>query len=462
MVLEVKNLGPIKDAKIDLNKPMTVFCGPNNTGKTYLSYIIYALIKQVFFNIPLNLPKEIFQKLKEKGEVEYEISLDSLKQSCQRLAVAIKENLNSIFGISKDKTEKYFNELELKIDENDDELINSTLKIGYKIYRGSQFMADKKRGSLKILLRSGEKSSETFKDEDEFNVFIMPHIYKLILIYPFTNAVMFPVERNSINIFSKELSINRNNVIEQIQELPAGDTKDVIKLVRNKTNRYSLPIRDNLAIAEDLANLRNEDSDFKDFGEEIERELLSGEVTISDEGEMEFISSHAKTKKIPVHISASIVKTLSGLVFYLKHLAKKGDLIIIDEPELNLHPDQQVKLVRVFAKMINKGFRFLISTHSDYIIKEINNLIMLSDDSESVKNLMEQLRYTEDEKIKSSEVNAYYFNYNNKDNVIVESQNVDKYGFEAPSIDAVINKINGTAEELYYAVKYPEDNANQN
>ena len=40
--LEVTNFGPIVEAKIDL-RPLTVFVGPSNTGKSYLAILIYAL-----------------------------------------------------------------------------------------------------------------------------------------------------------------------------------------------------------------------------------------------------------------------------------------------------------------------------------------------------------------------------------------------------------------------------------
>ena len=40
--LEVKDFGPIVQAKVDL-RPMTVFVGPSNTGKSYLAILIYAL-----------------------------------------------------------------------------------------------------------------------------------------------------------------------------------------------------------------------------------------------------------------------------------------------------------------------------------------------------------------------------------------------------------------------------------
>ena len=40
--IAVKNFGPIAEATIDL-RPLTVFVGPSNTGKTYFSTLIYAL-----------------------------------------------------------------------------------------------------------------------------------------------------------------------------------------------------------------------------------------------------------------------------------------------------------------------------------------------------------------------------------------------------------------------------------
>ena len=42
--LSVSNFGPIAKAEIDL-RPLTVFVGPSNTGKSYLAILIYALHK---------------------------------------------------------------------------------------------------------------------------------------------------------------------------------------------------------------------------------------------------------------------------------------------------------------------------------------------------------------------------------------------------------------------------------
>ena len=40
--LTVTNFGPIAEAKVEL-RPLTVFVGPSNTGKSYMAGLIYAM-----------------------------------------------------------------------------------------------------------------------------------------------------------------------------------------------------------------------------------------------------------------------------------------------------------------------------------------------------------------------------------------------------------------------------------
>jgi predicted ATPase len=42
--------------------------------------------------------------------------------------------------------------------------------------------------------------------------------------------------------------------------------------------------------------------------------------------------------------------------------------IFIDEPELNLHPENQRLITQVLANLVNIGIKVFITTHSDYII----------------------------------------------------------------------------------------------
>lgn len=92
-----------------------------------------------------------------------------------------------------------------------------------------------------------------------------------------------------------------------------------------------------------------------------------------------------------MYFSSSATKSLIELFFYIQHSAQKDDLLIIDEPELNLHPDNHMKIARLLAHLLNKGINIFITTHSDYLVKEINNLIRLNhnitDKNKILKNI---------------------------------------------------------------------------
>ena len=45
LILDVENFGPIAEAKNIEFKPMTVFVGPSNTGKTYLAMLMHSVLK---------------------------------------------------------------------------------------------------------------------------------------------------------------------------------------------------------------------------------------------------------------------------------------------------------------------------------------------------------------------------------------------------------------------------------
>jgi len=51
--------------------------------------------------------------------------------------------------------------------------------------------------------------------------------------------------------------------------------------------------------------------------------------------------------------------------------AKKGNIIIIENPEIHLHPKSQAKLGEFFAFIASKGIQLIIETHNDHIINKI-------------------------------------------------------------------------------------------
>ena len=189
----------------------------------------------------------------------------------------------------------------------------------------------------------------------------------------------------------------------------------------------------------------------------MEDELLHGKVQVSNDGEIQFKPSQASRTTLPIQMTASVVKTLSSLDLYLKHIATTNDLIIIDEPEINLHPDNQILVARMLVRLMNSGFRIILSTHSDYIIREINNMVMMSKkEANVVKGLLAKGTYTEKDYINPQDLGVYYFNYRTSSSrhIKIEKLKVEEGGFSVKSIDKTIDDQNKIAEELFYGIKY--------
>ena len=155
-------------------------------------------------------------------------------------------------------------------------------------------------------------------------------------------------------------------------------------------------------------------------------------------------------------MTASIIKTLSSLDVYLKHMSSEDDLIIIDEPEINLHPDNQILVARMLVRLMNSGYRILLSTHSDYIIREVNNMVMAKalQQKDPRENIRKNYGYLDKELLNSSDVDAYYFNPKKEGWVEVEKLEVNDYGFDVKSINEAIDTQNSITNDLYDRLTY--------
>jgi len=254
----------------------------------------------------------------------------------------------------------------------------------------------------------------------------------------------FPAERTAINMLAKEVLKQKAATVDELSQkiLAEEDMETILKSVQNVIPRYPLAIHDYLYFINDLGYITQNDSDFVEFADDIEA-LLQGKVSVSDYGDIKFTPQHSQ-QKLDIHISSSLIKSLSGLVLYFRHIAQKGDIIMIDEPELNLHPDSQLIVTRLFAKAVNKGFKVILSTHSDYIIKEFNNLIMLNKASETDRV---ELGYEQEAVLEQEKVGAYLFSNNT-----IEPIEVSETGLTIKTIDTTIDLLDNMMESIYYRV----------
>ena len=221
MKINIKGLGAIKETTIDLNKRLTVFCGHNNTGKTYVSYIIYALTSGRNFE-PMFLQDDKLKSLLEEKKLILTIDKEDIWKYRNNTIKHIEENLNEIFGISKDQAIKYFPSFSIGFETSKDNFFNKILEesIEGKIEQNQfslQIKKEKKSLDIQISMSSTDKISDNSIGFIQF--MLLTGIYSSLAFYPITKSIIFPVERNSIYTFSKELSIKRNMLVDQMQDL---------------------------------------------------------------------------------------------------------------------------------------------------------------------------------------------------------------------------------------------------
>ena len=458
MKVKVSNLGAIGEGTIDLSKKINLLCGQNGTGKTYFSYVIYGLLRN---KLHIKGDGVIADNLIDERSITIDIDFPALLSYKKEMLKNTKEEIDTIFGIGVDVVEKLFSEFTIEdIEDGDDfkqRIISASIVNKAKV-QGIGVALSKKENEAKITLTITDESIPSDAIQG-FRLLLNSFIFYTLAVYPISGVDVFPVERNSIYTFSKELSIRKQEAMDNLQLLVDKEKKISKFDIFFNSKRYPLPVKDGLMVAEDLAEVKKTKSEFYEFAEDLEVELLHGKVQISNDGEIQFRPDKSSRTLLPIQMTASIIKTLSSLVVYLKHIANYNDLIIIDEPEINLHPSNQIIIARLLARLANKGFRLLISTHSDYIVREFNNLVILSQkDNASVNNVAKEYEYKEDEYIRIEDLSVYSFVYKNKRSkqIVVNEIPIDETGFEVKTMDEVIDKQNNISETLYYSLKYGE------
>jgi len=479
VIVEVENLGPIKRGEVKL-KPLTVFIGPNNTGKTYLAYLISGLCKD------LRIRRHIFSHIRRRRKPIYVLSEKEINNILEKGYLDIKinlediltENFEYIVDILKKLSEhpipaKNFVEDFWRFLGGDRKDVFSNLnvvvnipdidpdKIKDMVYEKSGFILghtsfgeywlnvsmfkEPKSYQTNVNIRIAHKVRKKRRPEigampTFFNQFLSRSILYMfikVLLQPFlSDIVIFPPQRNALTLDFIKSAIN---IATREEEQDMG-------LLFSKPERLikSTPILNFLR----MIDLLDEDikSEFYDLGQKLEK-VLGGHLAISEskgEEEIRFVIDNEKSLKLTT--TSSMVQQLSSLVLYLKHQAELTDLIVIDEPESNLHPEAQIKVAEIIAEMVNRGLWVIITTHSPFILEHINMLmksyVVAKLGDETRKSVLEIIK-NERALLDPEKVGVYLFT---KEGLI---ENVKRdYIIDAESFRRVSDEIGATFTEL--------------
>lgn len=445
MKVTFKQLGKIENAVLELND-LTIIAGANNTGKTYITYTLYGLLETWDDNFHVQDSEELAKELIKKGNIT--LPKDQILNSFDKL----------IGGISKRYSEKitdFFNDKEGNLDK-----ASIDVYLEKPGYFDSSKIIKVRIGGTHIIQGKIENDSihiSIIGTEDEFPpVFVVKSIVnsiigKLMLAGCFPKPFIATSERLGISLFYKELDVSKNVLVEELQKLKADEGYrngiNPFELVEKLSSWYAAPIKDNIRFTRSIGEIQKigQNRNFKPLANKI-KDMMDGYFR-KVEKEIRFISTARKKKKfdIPLYLASTSARELTDLFFFLRHIAEEGMIIIIDEPESHLSPCNQIEMARLFALCINAGLKVFITTHSDYLIKEFNNLIMLSQDFEGKGDFLKRNSriYSKDDFLKPESVNAYIC----KDGTLKKCI-VDNKGMNITSFDETIDEINRISDEL--------------
>ncbi len=435
--LSVRDFGPIARAEIDL-RPLTVFVGPSNTGKSYLAILIYALHR--FFSryeygeytyrnsaSPTEFSPDVSEKyisdlIRWAGAVRSrletkDVSLESIRlpapdfisvslrpflREIETAANALHDEILRCFGIAdvgrliRHSSRKGMN-VSLKR-----ELSGQSEPIEPFKYK---FMTN--RSGSELLASIPERTPLLFEgvDREEIN-----HIEQLALrVRLIWDQIEFGKDRD----FEEYLLIN--NLAELVRtwiHSPLDDTAHYLPADRTGIMHAHRVAVGSLIRRAPFAGIQREESlpalsgvlaDFlrqlgtlddrmdtsrlrsehrSELARQIEREILRGAVSYraSVTGYPVFSYKPEGWKEdMPLMNTSSMVSEIASVVLYLRHVVRPGETLIIEEPESHLHPAMQVEFTRQLAAVVRAGVRVIITTHSEWVLDELANLVRLSE-----------------------------------------------------------------------------------
>ena len=118
-----------------------------------------------------------------------------------------------------------------------------------------------------------------------------------------------------------------------------------------------------------------------DLATQLEDSLLAGSVRVerSDANYPSFLYRPSGWEEdLPLMRTSSMVSELAPVVLYLRHVVQRGDVLIVEEPEAHLHPAMQAAFARELARLVRAGVRIVLTTHSEWLLEQIGNLVRLS------------------------------------------------------------------------------------
>ena len=377
--ISVTNFGPIAEGTIDL-RPLTVFVGPSNTGKTYLAIIVYAL-HQVLEGFP-RLPivhhfvknavlvptrEELLDVLEKLETAGRPFRFSDLPESfCSAAQAAFHDptwlgselefevlrcfDPESISNLVRFSSRPDSMKVSIAVSEEDRDLWHFRLGIsesGFTIDGHIEDVVLLPEGWSISALQSERRFRRPASRDDRW-----PLLERMLLAAGSgsdSETHYLPAARGGVmqsqRIIAISLTKRATRVgLERFPELPTFS--GVIVDFMDRLIQYEGDRSDSM-----FAHLIDRYSDhgithMSKIADALEQEVLVGQIRVNrpSGGYPEFVYRPlGKEEDIPLTRVSSMVSELASVVLFLRGAVKRGDMLIIDEPEAHLHPAAQTQ-----------------------------------------------------------------------------------------------------------------------
>ena len=477
MELLIKNLGSIRNNNqaIDLTKKFYTFIGYNNSGKTLVSQLLWTIFNHDNirkFSENTQIDSLVIDS--EKPIKKITINQELIDEILNKFSQFIEKEVVNTYNLDASIKETIISSNKLIFQADIKEFKDKSFRLTFVVDNDLEYLQiSKRKGSLTINIKENNIPDKVF-DQIPRDFFerakpykesvIIPSIIR-VLLSPIQDTFFIPASRSFFPVFYQYIyEIERNKRSEynrRLQELienidDDGDTnRDIFKRLREQLPKrsYTEPMN---KVIESLYSLNTKKKINSVYNSLIEKMtgLMGGEITISSLesiAPIQFSFKFDESKDLPMYLASSSVNQLTILYLYLKYWAKeKNNFLMIDEPEVNLHPENQIRLMDILVQFVTEhDNRVLITTHSPILTDILNNYVYLhtlkSYDVDVTKIIEDnQLKNLNPEiSIAKEDLGVYFFT---GDKII--DYGTSEYGVYFRNFKEVINSVQKSGEIL--------------
>lgn len=406
--VRIDQLGRIRDSEI-LVSPLMVFSGESGLGKSYLALLCHYFFELLIntsrlnhFFVDNNIDFNVLSKDFKDAGTALEIKKQDLEAWMAKDAILYLRYMLGYDGIS--------GQIEITLPES----VPDTMAFTYK--KELTGLVDKEE--IYTILSLGNLRFR-IQEKTQFDESPFAFLLRFVLIdYIFGNYQM----------------------LDSTFVMPPSRGPILTEQIIPTTGMYSEFLNDMAG----LNRIKPRPDTASEIVLKLFRTILEGEV---DKEETTYIYT-TNDASMPVSAAAASIREIAPLQI----LAKKQDVsrcaILVEEPEAHLHPLKQRMMADIIGALSHNGAIMQITTHSDYFLRRLNELIMFAkakkttDDPDKLRTLSEKVNIVEDMSIDESIIGAYLLRKQADNTSIAVKQDISNGIPFAAFRDAILDNMN--------------------